>query len=215
MQQYSFEDLKNIMRGRKHFEEFKFPGEDEIRIAVRVLTSQEIEDTQYKAEVIVKRKYPEIKPDEIKSSVPFIKELERQILFNAIVKVPLQDSVSGEFVFDKFFGSVDDIGLVEQSSIESLFEYYHLVQEKYSPHMTIKSEEDFENLLEEIKKNSIVGLSLSIPVLQMLLDFLVKNPEILLKDNGSSSQHLKQEKESLKKKPQNLVKVEKIGKIEE
>lgn len=214
MQQYSFEDLKNIMRGRKHFEEFKFPGEDEIRIAVRVLTSQEIEDTQYKAEIIVKRKYPEIKTEDLKSSIPFIKELERQILFNAIVKVPLQDSVSGEFVFDKFFNSVDEIGLIEQSRIESLFEYYHLVQEKYSPHMTIKNEGDFENLIEEIKKNSIVGLSLSTPVLQMLLDFLVKNPTILLKDSGLLSQPSKQGKESLKKKPQNLVKVEKISEIE-
>lgn len=207
-QQFTFDDLQAIMRGRKHFEEFEFPGFSEIRIAIRVLSQRDIQDIARTTDVIVGRIKKE-NDEDLRNSVVYSKEIERQILSKAVVQLPMQDPETGEYVFRRFFNSADEVGQLDQSIINDLFEKYNVVQEKYSPQTRIQTEEDFENLIEQIKKKSVIGLSLSTYALQMLVDFLVKNPEILLKDNGSSSQQLNSESQSSKKK-QAKITVEKI-----
>lgn len=210
-QQFTFDDLQAIMRGRKHFEEFEFPGFSEIRIAIRVLSQRDIQDIARTTDVIVGRIKKE-NDEDLRNSVVYSKEIERQILSKAVVQLPMQDPETGEYVFRRFFNSADEVGQLDQSIINDLFEKYNVVQEKYSPQTRIQTEEDFEKLIEQIKKKSVIGLSLSTYALQMLVDFLVKNPEILLKDNGSSSQQLNSESQSLKKK-QAKITVEKIADV--
>lgn len=210
-QQFTFDDLQAIMRGRKHFEEFEFPGFSEIRIAIRVLSQKDIQDIARTTDVIVGRIKKE-NDEDLRNSVVYSKEIERQILSKAVVQLPMQDPETGEYVFRKFFNSADEVGQLNQSIINDLFEKYNVVQEKYSPQTRIQTEEDFEKLIEQIKKKSAIGLSLSTYALQMLVDFLVKNPEILLKDNGSSLQQSKTESQNLKKKPAKIV-VEKIADV--
>lgn len=210
-QQFTFDDLQAIMRGRKHFEEFDFPGFPEIRIAIRVLSQRDIQDIARTTDVIVGRVKKE-NDEDLRNSVLYSKEIERQILSKAVVQIPMQDPETGDYVFSKFFNSADEVGKLDQSIINDLFEKYNIVQEKYSPQTRIQTEEDFEKLIEQIKKKSAIGLSLSTYALQMLVDFLVKNPEILLKDNGSSLQQSNSESQSLKKKPAK-IQVEKIGSV--
>lgn len=210
-QQFTFDDLQAIMRGRKHFEEFDFPGFPEIRIAIRVLSQRDIQDIARTTDVIVGRVKKE-NDEDLRNSVLYSKEIERQILSKAVVQIPMQDPETGDYVFSKFFNSADEVGKLDQSIINDLFEKYNIVQEKYSPQTRIQTEEDFEKLIEQIKKKSAIGLSLSTYALQMLVDFLVNNPEILLKDNGYSLQQSNSESQSLKKKPAK-IQVENIGSV--
>jgi CO dehydrogenase/acetyl-CoA synthase alpha subunit len=80
-----------------------------------------------------------------------------------------------------------------------LIEQYNEVQEKYAPALKIKTSEDFDNLIEEIKKKSLLGMSLNSYTLRELVVYMTQRITKLQKDNGTTSSQSKPEKETSKK----------------
>lgn len=208
----SFGDLEAILRGRKHYEIIDFPfarsdTENTLKVAVKVLSQKEIEDSYLYADIKYRNRFPDEK--DFRSMPGHMRELERQILYRAIVQIPAIDEETQKITFEKFFPNPEAIGdllSIDQTTI--LMSYYNETQEKFSPAAAIKSEEDFLEVIEHCKKKSIRGLSLSMLELEMLVDFLVKNPSILLKDSGTSSSPSKNSEENGNSKPSTTPKEE-------
>lgn len=210
MSELSYSDLKKMMRGRKHFEIIDFPGFPEVKIAVKILGQKELEDCARACDLVINK----LKQDhgDVSSNSVYVREMERQVLFRSIMQVPELDTRTDEYNFIRFFPDADCIGeICTLDTVEMLMQAYNANQEKYSPAQTIKTAEDFENIIEEVKKNSIRGLSLSTHDLMTLVDILVKTPEILQKDSGSLSLPSKDSSQNTNEKLSKIkVKTEKV-----
>ena len=204
----TFADLEKVLRGRKHYEIIDFPGKDvDMKVAVKVLSQKEIEDCYLFADITYRKKLPD--DQEFRGTPSYSRELERQILFRAIIQVPYINEETQESVMKSFFPNSDIIGnLLSIDDIVTLMSYYNDTQEKFSPASSIKSEDDFNTIIDECKKKSIRGLSLSTYELEMLVDYLIANPEKLLKDNGSTSTLSKTSNENMNQEPTNKLKQE-------
>lgn len=204
---FSFKDLQKISQGRKHYEVRYFPGKDmseDHKIAVKVLSQAEIGEAYDAADrKIISNETERSKFDMLRSSSAYGRELERQILFRCIYTVPYFNEDTQREHMEPFFPSSDVIGKVltlDETSV--LMEYYNEIQERFSPTYSIKTEEDFTVIVEEIKKKSVRGMSLNMYELTGLVDYLVKNPEILLKDSGSTSSPSNKQEEKSKQEQQ-------------
>lgn len=197
----TFEDLRKILRGRKHYEIYDFPGtkdSDALKIGIRVLSQNDVDTAYQIAEQKILFKNKDKKVDLADASLN--RELERQILYRSIISIPSEEEIeSGEYT--KFFPSSETIGeLLSIDEVSHLMQLYNSVQEKYSPVYSLKDEKDFENLVETLKKKSVRGLCLNTYELEGLVDFLIANFVTLPKDNGISSSPLNQSNKNESKK---------------
>ena len=68
-----------------------------------------------------------------------------------------------------FFESPEQVLELSKDETNHLFEYYSEVQEKYSPLSKVNTQADFDNLVEEVSKKSVLGMSLSSYTLKQLV----------------------------------------------
>lgn len=193
--QLSYEDIRKMRRWVNSYEIYNFPFMTDVQIAVRVVTQDEllkaINKGREKAEVMFK------KP----SGEDIEKMAMRELLYNAILVVP-----NGEERI-KFFDSPEMLWDLSLDEVNLLTEHYEAVQEKYAPWILIKTEEDFELMISELKKKSLIGMSLSTYTLQQLLWYLIETMKILPSDNDTISTPVSKSKENEKKNRTNLPKV--------
>lgn len=105
------------------------------------------------------------------------------LLTKSVYKVP----EGNDAISDPFFASVEDVLELSREEVERLQEFYDSVQEKYSPTNKLETPEEFDKLVEEVKKNKTFGNSLSSQTLKRLVSYLIENSETSQKDNGSGS----------------------------
>lgn len=177
MQTYSYEDVRKMKGGTKTYDVFEFPFIPEIKIAVRVLTQVEILECldagRNDAVVNLSR------PREIDAYQYGLIRL----LLKSVHKVP----EDGNKLSEPFFAKYEDITELSKDEVEKLVEFYESVQEKYSPVQKVETPEDFQKLVEEVKKNKTFGNSLSSQMLRKLVSYLIESSEISPTDNGSGS----------------------------
>ena len=184
----SFDDIRKMRRGTDVVEKYNFPF-TEVPIYIRVLSQDEIIKAINIWREIAKREleFPPVSAEIEEYSM-------RELLYKAILRVTDNEN-------DKipFFNKSTDVWELTADEWTLLTQYYNEVQEKYAPQTTIKTREDFENLISELKKKSPIGNSLSTYMLRTLVDFLIENLTILRNDNGTTFMLVKKEDERLQK----------------
>lgn len=187
MSSLSFEQVRKMRRGVNAFDVYLFPYMTDVEVAIRVLSQEEIFESINVWQQKLRDKYPNAWQDQE------IHYGTRELLHKAILKKPVADER------DKFFASPEELGELSIEEFNLLLEHYNEVQEKYAPDKTLESEEDVMELIEEIKKNSLVGMSLSTHTLRRLVVTLAKPSETLQNDNGSTSLPSKKSKAKTKR----------------
>lgn len=182
----SYSELKKIRRWVNTIEVYNFPFLDTLRIWIRVLTQDEI----------------------FKSTLFWKSEAERvgfkddiNIVLNFTTRELLRKAC---FVWEtdtKFFRSIDEVGELSVDETDALFDLYNRTQERYAPSQSLKTEKDFTELISEIKKKSVRGMSLSSYTLEKLVHFMAVEWLKLPNDSGIGSGQLNKDKTNLKKKP--------------
>lgn len=114
----------------------------------------------------------------------------RELLYRAI----LDDSGN------KFFSSPEQVGELSADEVVSLLEFYNATQEKYAPTKNIQTEKDFVDMIEEIKKTSPLGMSLSTHTLRKLVLFMADSYQTLPRGNDTISLDANNLEEKPKKK---------------
>lgn len=191
---FSYEQLQGILKGNQHFEVVDFPGVEGVSVALKVLSQYEVDLCWRDAELKFLRG-AEFKKEDFRETMTFNKEVERQLLYRAVMQVP----EAAEAPLNRFFPDSDAVGIISQDALALLIGKYNEIQEKFNPGTKITSPEDLERIFEEVKKKSAIGLYLNTLELVALIDFIVQNYDFSPKDNGSSSQPSSQEKTKLKK----------------
>lgn len=180
----TFSDIRKLRTWIEWDRKFEFPWLTGVNLKVKVLSQNQI---VMATSVGREKAHEEIKnptTDEIS------KYVQREIIFrccyNESGKVP-------------FFNSPEEAWELTLDEITLLFEYYNSVQEEFWPNKEIDSEETFNKYIEEVKKKSPIGMSLSTHTLRKLLLFLVADSTTSQNDNGFDSIPLTQENEKSKK----------------
>lgn len=193
----TYEELEKLRSGKKMYETFQFPFTPEIKIGVRVLSQDELikcsSEGRRKADSDL---YKPTKED-------YDDYITREILYLSVVNFE-----TGE---KSFFPSPEKVAKEPIDINLQLLQYYREVQEKFNPVQTVKDEKDFIKLITEVKKNSLLGMSLSTHILRELLHFLIANPETLQKDNGFTSSVSTVNNKTSKRKPIEMQVLEKAN----
>jgi len=184
-EEMSYAELRKIRRGVNTIEVYDFPFLDSLRIGIRVLTQDEI----FKSTLFWKT---EAEKAGFKEDVNIVLTFTTRELLRKACFVGETDK--------KFFTSIDEVGELSVDETDALFDLYNRTQERYAPAQSLESEKDFLELISEIKKKSVRGMSLSSFTLEKLVHFLAVEWLKLPKDNGTGSTLPKKNKESSKKK---------------
>lgn len=189
----SFEDIRKMRKGTNSYEIMNFPFTN-IPIGVRVLSQDEIMRAINKGREVanLELKNPN-NTEELEFSM-------RELLYKAIIKIPTWDER------DSFFSKSSDLWELSVDEWTELVNFYNTVQEKYAPQHSLKEPADFDNLIEEVKKKSPTGMSLSSHMLQQLLQYMIARSEWLLNDNDTISMPAKISEANESKK--NIIKPE-------
>lgn len=179
----SFSDIKRLKRWVNTYEVFTFPYQKEdIKVWIRVLSQDEITqcslEAKNRAEAYIRNK---IWSDDIqKFEQTVIGDLWlRELLYRACI-VPWSDDN------EKFFSSVDEVADMSIDEHGLLMEYYESVQEKYAPVKSLENPKDFEELIDDLKKKWLSGMSLNTYTARKLLSYLIVNIETSQNDNGTT-----------------------------
>lgn len=181
----TFAELRAIRRGTNTVEVYNFPFLDAGRIGIRVLTQDEI----FRSTIFWKQEAEKLDSREDVNVV--INFTTRELLRKAC------------FVWEtdtKFFKSTDEVGELSVDETDALFDLYNRTQEKYAPAQSLETEEEFQELISDIKKKSVRGKSLSSYTLEKLVHFLAVGWLKLQNDNGTISGQSKKNKTNSKKK---------------
>jgi len=73
-----------LKRGRRQYKTIEFPGIPETKIAMRILTEKQIEESRIEAWGFVKRNF-ELDPEALRGSLHYDRELSSQMLFRALL----------------------------------------------------------------------------------------------------------------------------------
>lgn len=181
----TFAQLRDMRRGTNTVELYDFPFLDSARIGIRVLTQDEI----FKSTVFWKKEADNLgMKEDVNCVVTFTtRELLRKACF-----VWESDT--------RFFKSVEEVWELSVDETNALFDLYNRTQERYAPSQSLETEEDFRNLIWEIKKKSVRGMSLSSYTLEKLVHFLAVEWLKLPSDNGTGFGLLKKNKTNSKEK---------------
>lgn len=192
----TFKDVAEMKRGRRAYSVFNFPFQKDVQLAIRLLTDTEIMECEAKGIRLAKEMLKNPTPQHNENAATYC------LLYEACYAVPDM----GEDILEapKFFESVQQIGELTTDEKNMLLEHYNFVQEKFAKFDDFQTPEEFEELLEEVKKNSPRGMSLSSFTLRKLLLFSV-SPELQTSptDNGSTTSDSNSSEESTNEKPSN------------
>lgn len=140
--------LQRLKQGKKNYKLIDFPGTTE-KVALVILTSNEIADASIKTEDFIKLK--KIEDEDIKSIVQ-----QAQIIYKALRDKDDKDKKLADS-FEDFYGTLDN------TEVQYLMVEYSLLSNENSPFLNAVSEETFEELkktLEKIKLSDLNGPSL-------------------------------------------------------
>ena len=191
--QLSYADLMKMREGDQAIDTYFFPGTD-IKILVRVLN----QGTIIRAESRGTAQAREILSDINDKTGDDKESPNHMLLTQCIASEYLYEAIyiynDDEKLNEKFFDSPSDIENLTVDERNLLLDFYTETQENYSPVHKIKTDEDFEVLIEEVKKKSVAGMSLSSYILRKLLLYLIKNSQKSQKGNGTGTMQSKNEK---------------------
>ena len=183
----SFEDIRKIRRWTTNRTVYDFPFMNNTPIGIRLLTQDEL----LRASIFWQKEAQSL---ELKDQDSY---LAASYAFNTM---ELLRKACYVWETDRqFFKSIDEVWELSRDETTVLFDYYNRVQERYAPAEKLKTEEDFQELIEDIKKKWVGGISLSSYTIERLLHTLIANPKILQSLNGSSSMQWSKLKEKMKK----------------
>lgn len=168
--------LEKLKAGKRNIKIVKFPRTDQ-NVAIQVLSNQEIQDSIFAAENIFK-----VKEQTVSSSTFDAYEDERttQILFRA-----LRDPEDAKI---PFAATVDELRKNLDVEKDSLIADYNALKQECSPQLDSMTDDDFEKLWEDIKKNPEIQLSfLNSGLQRRLLQYLASRPATSQKASGSTS----------------------------
>lgn len=163
----SFEQVRKMRRGVNAFEYFSFPFIDDIKVGFRVLTQAEVIEAESEAKKYCREKYGD---DKNSSAVQVI---GWHLLQKSCYIMPESGNPT-----EPFFMIPEDVGEMTIDELNMMLENYNEVQEKYAPLQALNSKEDFDKLIDDIKKKPQTGMSLSSHSLRKLMLYLV-SPETL------------------------------------
>lgn len=170
---FSYSDLKK-MRKPIIKEAVCYPFLPEVKIIVRTLTSGIENDIISKAE----RAAYESDPNATLALIEAYRGY--YIVYESILKY--QDNV--DEAEERFFDTIDDIKQLPSEEFGALLSFFNALKFKYNPSDGADSAENFENLIKELKKNSMIGKSLNLTTQRKLLFYLIDPSLKLLKANG-------------------------------
>jgi hypothetical protein len=140
--------LQRLKQGKKNYKLVTFPGTEE-KVALVILSSNEITEASIKAEDYIKEKH--ITDEDDKSIVHQAQLVYRALRDKDDTKKQLADS------FEDFFSTLDN------TEIQYFMVEYSLLTSESSPFLNAVTEETFEELkktLEKIQLNDLSGPSL-------------------------------------------------------
>lgn len=169
--------LEKIKAGKRNIKTIAFPGTDR-EICLQVLTNHETQEAVFATENYFKRVQIEITATTLDA---YEDERVTQILFRAL-KDP-------EDIKNSITKDADELRrLLTKEDKELLLQLYTEYERECSPNFTQMSDNEFETLWEDLKKNPIMLSSVSnIGMLKRLLLYLASAPETSQKGNGSTS----------------------------
>lgn len=166
-----------MRRGTNTYEIYPFPYMEDVFVGIRVLTHDEIMRASNIGREKANKSLTNANEDEQ------IKFASREILFNAVVKATNDTECSSE----AFFSNAEEVGELTLDEINLLLEHYNEVQQKFIPQQDLNSPEEFDALIEDLKKKPQIGMSLSTYTLRMVLLYSVARLQNLQKDSDSIS----------------------------
>ena len=187
----SFEDVRKMRRGTSSYEIFNFPFMDDVYIGMRILTQDEIIKATNIGREKAKKLFDDLSNGEAEAFAT------KEMLFMSVVKATSDTECTGE----PFFSKPEDVGELNMDEINLLQEHYVEVQRKYTPFVDVKTPEDFENLISDLKKKPQIGTSLSSYTLRQLALYLIAHSMKSQKDSDSISSPVMLSKTTEKKKP--------------
>ena len=174
----NFKDVNKMRLGRRAYDVYFYPfTNNEVEVAIRVLSEAELMVCEDNGKAMAKELLKEPSPAQITTYVGF------HMIYEACYEVPTpgQDILQTK----KFFGSIGDVADLPKLELQELLDLWTQTFEKNSNSDIFLKPEQFPELIEEIKKNSIFGMSLSIQTLKKLLLFSVNDDvRTSLKDSG-------------------------------
>lgn len=169
--------LEKLKAGKRNIMTMDYPGTG-TEVALQVLSCQDVQDAVFAAE-----KYFKKLEIEITATTLDVYEDERttQILFRAL-RDPGDPKKS-------FAATVDELRRhLEKEEKSILAEAYNRFEQECSPNYAKLTDDEFETLWEDIKKNpAILSKNSNSPMLRSLLLYLASLPATSPKDNGSTS----------------------------
>lgn len=160
MDKISYEQIRKMRKGNNAFDVCLFPFLPNVKIAIRVLTQYEVMDCIDKGRVFATENLRD--PNEQNKYTIGMGFL----LLKSVYCVP-EDPTEAPSI--PFFENIREVLELSVDEISLLEESYATVQEKYAPYETLKSAEDFETLIDGIKKKLIDSNSLSSYTLKRLV----------------------------------------------
>lgn len=178
----TFDQLKGMRLGVDQSDEYFFPGTSQ-KIQIRVLTKYELNQCDHagRVRVAAATKTPE-SPNGDYTQDMLVDFIMYEVLYRSVL-VGETDVKEDK----RFFSSSEQVSELTVEEYEKFVEHYQETQERYAPLEKAETEEDFEKLLDEVKKKSLPWKSLSVLTLRKLVAYLVENFETLQKDSGSTS----------------------------
>ena len=159
----SFDEVRKMRRGTNSYEVFPFPFMDDVYVGMRVLTQDETVKAVNVGRAKAKTELENPTEDEE------LKYSSRELLFTSVVKATNDTSCSSE----PFFSSAEQVGELTLDELNLLLEHYNEVQQKYVPQQDLKTPEEFDALIADLKKKPQTGMSLSTYTLRMLSLYMV------------------------------------------
>jgi len=192
MKNLSYEDIRKMRRGTNAFDIYNFPFLDGVKIAIRVLTQNEILECLDAWRDDAKRLFKQSRDiDAIQMGMAKVME--------KAVYVPAENP--WDFPTTPFFRSSKEVLELSVDETRLLEEYYNTTQEKYAPVQVLQTESDYLELIEAIKKKLIDGSYLSSLTLKELVTFLVDKYQLSPSDNGTTMLPWQYLNEKKKQKP--------------
>jgi len=187
----SFEDVRKMRRGTNTYDVFTFPFMDDVYIGMRVLTQDEIIRATNIGREKAKKDFKDISNWEDNAYAT------KEMLFMAVVKA----TSDTEYTQEPFFANAEEVWELNLDEIKMLEEHYTEVQGKYTPFYNIKTPEEFDTLISDLKKKPQIGMSLSTDTLRTLVLYMAASIKRLPNDSDSTSSSANQSKTTEKKEP--------------
>ncbi len=170
--------LERLKAGKRNVRIIDFPGAADARVALRVLSTQELQDAAIATEELFKARGVEIGVGVIDA---YQGERSTQILFRA-----LRDPDDPN---KPFAATVDELrGQLMRGEMDALEAAYSDFQAECSPDMAEMSAADFEKIWDELKKSPRAHMSgLSSATLRGLITFLASRQQSSPTGSGSTS----------------------------